>query len=189
MHSHPQHPLRALPRGRGMRTVAVTVAALGTAVAGHVLGGAGMPAPGGIALAALALAAPGWWLARDERGWERLTAAQLTFQLTAHLLFLATSSAQPTVHGHADGADHGLVLIAHLVSAAVAGAWLRRGEQRARALSDRALRILFALVDALLTGTRPRLAPTPVRPRRVLRAGRGTLLRHAIVHRGPPLAA
>lgn len=186
MHSHP-HP--TLPRGRGVRTVAVTVAALGTAVAGHVLGGAGTPEPGGIVLAAMALAVPGWWLARDERGWERLAAAQLVFQLVAHLVFVASSPAEPMAHGHDDGAGPGLMLIAHLLSAAVAGAWLRRGERRARELSERALRILFALVDALLTGTQPRLTPVAVRPGRLPRTGRRIVLRHSIVHRGPPPAS
>jgi hypothetical protein len=187
VHAHPHRSGSALPRGRAVRAAAVTAAALGTAVAGHALGGSGTPAPGGIALAALALAAPAWWLARNERGWERLAAAQLVFQLVAHLIFQAVGPAM--AHGHDEGAGAGVVLVAHLVSAAVAGAWLRHGERRARALAERALRLLSTLVGALLTDCRPRVPGSPVLPRPVLRALVGAMLRHAIVHRGPPRAA
>lgn len=179
---------RALPRGRGARAVGVTAAALGTAVAGHALGG-GSPGAAGIALAALALVAPAWWLARDERGWERLAAAQLALQLVAHAVFALLEPTGPGHAAHDDGAGPGLMLVAHLASAAVAAAWLRRGEQRARALAVRALAMLAALVAALLVGTRPRTPAARVRPRLTPVLGAGALLRHAIVHRGPPLPA
>jgi hypothetical protein len=185
--SRPHRTAPALPRGRGARTVGVTAAALGTAVAGHALGGAGTPEPAGVVLAALALAAPGWWLARDERGWERLAAAQLAFQLAAHVVFTAVEPGQHA--GHGEGAGPGLVLVAHLVSAAVAAAWLRRGEQRARRLATRALALLFALVGALILGTRPRTVAAPPPARRARVPAADTILRHAIVHRGPPLPA
>jgi hypothetical protein len=185
VHSRPLRT-RALPRGRGARAVGVTAAALGTAVAGHTLGGGALD-PGAVLLAVFALAAPAWWLARDERGWERLAAAQLALQLVAHVVF---STVEPGAHaGHDDGAGPGLMLVAHLVSAAVAAAWLRRGEQRARALAVRALAQLFALVGALLVGTRPQTSAAPVRPRSTPSSRVSTLLRHAIVHRGPPLPA
>jgi hypothetical protein len=163
------------------------VTALTTAVAGHALGGAGLPESGGIVLAALALVVPAWWLARDERGWERLAAAQLAFQLAAHLLFQAVDPAMAD-HEQMAGAGPGFVLIAHLVSATVAATWLRSGERHARALSERALRVLFSLVETLVLGARARTTTGPVRrPGRADRRAVGIVLRHTIVHRGPPL--
>ncbi|WP_181780463.1 hypothetical protein [Pseudonocardia pini] len=188
---HPHGPGSALPRGRGARTAAVTATALVTAVAGHVLGGAGLPELGAIVLSLLALVTPAWWLARAERGWERLAAAQLTLQLVAHLVF-ATVGPAAGEHGHGveSGGGPGLVLVAHLVSAAVAAAWLRSGEKRARALSERALRAFLTLLSVWVPGARPhtpaRAVPGPSRPDRSLS---GVVLRHAIVHRGPPQSA
>jgi hypothetical protein len=79
------------------------------------------------------------------------------------------------------------VLVAHLVSAAVAAAWLRSGEKRARAFSERAVRAFLALLAILIPGACPRTpagpALCPPRPDRSLRR---IVLRHAIVHRGPP---
>lgn len=191
-HPHRYGPRRPVPCGRTARTAAVTLTALVTAIGGHVLGGGDLPSPAGVLLALLALAGPGWWLARDERGWERLAAAQLAAQLGAHLLFEATAA--PSVgahaHGHDDGLGPGIVLVAHLASAAVAAAWLRCGERRALELSRRALAALFLLVTALVGRVLPRPAgPVVRRPAPAAPRVRGVRLRHAIVHRGPPLAA
>jgi hypothetical protein len=91
-------------------------------------------------------------------------------------------------HGHGDGLGPGIVLVAHLASAALAAAWLRSGERRAVALSRRALAALFALVTALVGRVLPRRAgPAVRRPAPAAPRVRGVRLRHAIVHRGPPL--
>jgi hypothetical protein len=174
---------RALPCSRGARTLTAAGSALLAAVGGHVVGGGGLPGLPALLLGALVLAGPAWWLARDERGWERLAAAQLAAQLLAHLVFEAAGA----MSEHDAGLGPGFVLVAHVLSAAVAAAWLRAGERRARELSLRALALLFALVGALV-GRLPRLPRAvvvtvePARPR-------GILLRHTIVHRGPPLRA
>ncbi|MCE0766753.1 hypothetical protein LWC35_28165 [Pseudonocardia kujensis] len=185
---HRYGPRRPVPCGRTARTAAVTVTALVTAVGGHALGGGGLPTLPGILLALLGLTGPGWWLARDERGWERLAAAQLAAQLGAHLVFEATADPSAAGHGHGDGLGPGIVLVAHLASAAVAAAWLRSGERRAVALSRRALAALFALVTALVGRGLPRYpGPALRRPASAAPRVREARLRHAIVHRGPPL--
>ncbi|WP_214368122.1 hypothetical protein [Pseudonocardia sp. H11422] len=162
-------------------------AALVTAAGGHLLSAGAAPSLTGLLLAVAAMAGPAWWLTRDERGWERLAAAQLTAQLGSHWVFVLADPA-PTPHTGHGGLGPDLMVLAHLLAAAVAGGWLRCGERRAVALSHRAVAALRRLVTALL-GTRPRSVHSPARCRPdhapILRF-QAAQLRHAIVHRGPP---
>lgn len=177
---------RALPQSRPARALAAVVAALGAAAGGHLLSTGVAPTLIGLLLAAAAMAAPAWWMARGERGWERLAGAQLTAQLGSHAIF-TVAAGSPLEHppGHL-GSD--LVLLAHLLAAAVAGGWLHCGERRAVEMSRRAVAALCRLVAALL-GERPRAARRPARRRPAAPPALrfpAAQLRHAIVHRGPP---
>lgn len=175
-----------LPRSRAGRAVAAVGTAVVTMSGGHLLATDALPPLAGLLLAVVLMAAPAWWLTRDERGWERLAAAQLVAQLGGHALFVVTA-ADPMMH-----AGHGVLgpeiaLLAHVASAAVAGAWLRCGERRAIAAARRAAEVLRRLVSRLLgewrrTGRQVSRRPLRAPVSRVLVA----LLRHSIVHRGPP---
>jgi hypothetical protein len=175
-----------LPRGRVGRTAGAVAAAVVTTSGGHLIGTGAPPPLPGLLLAVALTAVASWWLTRDERGWERLAAAQLGAQLGGHALFVGTA-ADPAVHaGHA-GLGPELVLLAHVLGAAVAGAWLRCGERRAVAAARRAVAALRRLLARLLgewrTARRPaRRRPTGAPVPAVLTAR----LRHSIVHRGPP---
>lgn len=175
-----------LRQGRVGRAAGAVAAAVVTTSGGHLLGTGAPPPLLGVLLALALTTVASWWLTRDERGWERLAAAQLVAQLGGHALFVGTA-ADPTVH-----AGHGvlgpeLVLLAHVLGAAVAGAWLRCGERRAVAAARRAIAALRRLLRRLLAGWCTALRPArrrgPDAPERVSLTPR---LRHSIVHRGPP---
>jgi hypothetical protein len=178
--------LHVLPHGRVGRTAGAVAAALVTTSGGHVLGTAAAPPLPGLLLALALTTVASWWLTRDERGWERLAAAQLGAQLGGHALFVGTA-ADPAVH-----AGHGvlgpeLILLAHVLGAAVAGAWLRCGECRAVAAARRAIAALRRLLTRLLgewRTLRPAAHRRPIgAPVLAVPTAR---LRHSIVHRGPP---
>jgi hypothetical protein len=180
------NPAHVLPQARVARTAAAVAAAGVTTSGGHLLG-TGAPAPlTGVLLALALTTVASWWLTRDERGWERLAVAQLGAQLGGHALFVGTAT-DPAVH-----AGHGvlgpeLVLLVHVLGAAVSGAWLRCGERRAVEAARRAVAGLRRLLCRLLAEWRT--ARPPARRRRVDARARVSLtprLRHSIVHRGPP---
>jgi hypothetical protein len=180
----------ALPQSRLARTVAAVVAALATATGGHLLSTGAPPPATGFLLAAAVLAAPAWWLTRHPRGWERLAVAQLAAQFAGHTLFVVTA-ADPIMH-----AGHGrfgpeLVLLAHVLSAAAAAAWLRCGERRAVAATRRAVAALRRLVARLLCLYRRAVRGAPAKRPTVAPAlgGPAAILRHSIIHRGPPAVA
>ena len=177
---------RGLPHGRAGRTAGATAAAAVTTSGGHLIGTGALPPLPGL-LAALALAAiASWWLTRDERGWERLAAAQLAAQLGGHALFVATA-ADPAAHAGHGALGPELALLAHALGAAVAGAWLRCGERRAVAAARRVAAALRRLVTRLLARWRTARRPAPPRPVAApTRVRIAPLLRHSIVHRGPP---
>jgi hypothetical protein len=177
---------RALPQSRAGRTVGAVVAALAATAGGHLLGTGAAPPLAGLLLAAVLMVGPAWWLTRDERGWERISAAQLVAQLGGHALFVATATDPATHSGHA-GIGPELVLLAHVGGAAVAGAWLRCGERRAVAAARHAVAALRRLLCRLLGEWRSARRPAPRRA--AFAPARGVLvalLRHSIVHRGPP---
>jgi hypothetical protein len=177
---------RALPQSRAARTAAAVVAAGVTTSGGHVLATGAAPPLIGLLVALAVTTVASWWLTRDERGWERLAAAQLAAQLGGHALFVGTAT-DPAVH-----AGHGvlgpeLVLLAHVLGAAVAGAWLRQGERRAVAAARRAVAALRRLLCRLLAEWRTARPPAPRRPADApARISLTPRLRHSIVHRGPP---
>jgi hypothetical protein len=140
----------------------------------------------GLLLAVALAAAAGWWLTRDERGWERLAAAQLGAQLGGHTLFVATATDPATHTGHT-GLGPELVLLVHVVAAATAGAWLRHGERRAIAATRRAVAALRCLLARLWPAIpRCRGVAAPPRPHGSVHSVLISCLRHSIVHRGPP---
>jgi hypothetical protein len=180
------HRAHVLPQSRVGRTAAAVAAAGISTCGGHVLATGHVPPLIGLVLALVLTTAASWWLTRDERGWERLAAAQLVAQLGGHALFVGTAT-DPAVH-----AGHGvlgpeLVLLAHVLGAAVSGAWLRCGERRAVEAARRAVAALRRLLCRLLAEwrtARPQARRRPVdAPARVSLTPR---LRHSIVHRGPP---
>jgi hypothetical protein len=175
-----------LPQGRVGRTAAAVVAAAVTTSGGHLLG-TGVPPPAtGLLLALSLTTVASWWLTRDERGWERLAAAQLAAQLGGHALFVGTAT-DPAVHAGHGALGPELVLLAHVLGAAVAGAWLRCGERRAMAAARRAVaalrRLLFRLLAEWRTARPPARRGLVDAPARIALSPR---LRHSIVHRGPP---
>ena len=177
---------RALPQSRPGRTVAAVVAAMATTSGVHSLATGASPPLTGLLLAVALTAVGGWWLTRDERGWERLAAAQLVAQLSGHVLFVVTATDPVTHAGHGVLGPE-LVLFTHLGGAAVAGAWLRCGERRAIAAARRAVALLRRLVSRLMQDWRRAHTPAMTPPAggspcRFLAAR----LRHSIVHRGPP---
>lgn len=178
---------RALPQSRVGRTAAAVAVAVVTTCGGHLLSTGAPPPLVGLLLTLALTTVTSWWLTRDERGWERLAAAQLGAQLGGHALFVGTAT-DPAVH-----AGHGvlgpeLVLLAHVLGAAVAGAWLRCGERRAVEAARRAVAALRRLVSRLLGEWRAARRPARRRPMDALVRGVLTTerLRHSIVHRGPP---
>ncbi len=188
-------PSSGAPR-RVARTGAAAGVALAAAAGGHLgSGGAALSAPGLLAAAA-ALLAPAWWLAGRERGWGPLAGALFAGQLAAHALFTVTSPAGDAGmhmnpgHHEVGGLPAGLMLLGHLLAAAVGAAWLRRGERRAWAAARRVAAALHQTLSVLLG--RPVQVPADGG---VLRwdAQKGhptqqrAVLRHTIILRGPPL--
>jgi hypothetical protein len=183
----PHAPSCALPQSRPGRTVAAVGAATVATNGGHLLATGAPPPLTGMLLAVALTAVAAWRLTRDERGWERLAAAQLVAQIGGHALFVATASDPATHAGHGVLGPE-LVLLAHVVGAAVAATWLRCGERRAVEAARRAVAALRRLVTRLLSAWRP-AHPAVVTRRTSGAPARGLLaarLRHSIVHRGPP---
>jgi hypothetical protein len=181
-----RHAHRALPQSRPGRAAGAVAAAIATTTGGHLLATGALPPLTGLLLALVVLAVPAWWLAGDERGWERLAAAQVAAQLGAHALFVATAT-DPVVHTghHTIGPE--LVLLTHVAGAAVAGAWLRAGERRAAAAARRVVAALKHLIGNLLRTWHAAHRPAPARRASApVRGVTDARLRHSIVHRGPP---
>ncbi len=177
-------PVRVRPPGlpavppRVLRAGLATALAVVTACAAHV-SGQGSIDVAGVAWAFAALIGPAWWLARRERGWAALALTQLGAQQVAHVALAAAAD-----HSHHVGLGADLMLYAHLVAAALTGAWLRWGERRAWAAVRRYLLVVLALTVV------PTGAPAAVAvPRPPARPSRSRLLRHAVARRGPPLPA
>jgi hypothetical protein len=181
---------------RVTRTGAAAGVTLAAAAGGHLGSGAAALSVPGLLTAAVALVAPAWWLTGRERGWGPLAGALLAGQLAAHALFTATSPAAEAgmhlSHGHhaAGWLPIELMLLGHLLAAAVGAAWLRRGERRAWDAARRAAAALHQTMSMLLG--RPVQVPADgVVLRWNTREGRPVqqrmVLRHTIIQRGPPL--
>lgn len=183
---------------RVARTSAAAGVALAAAAGGHLAAGAAVPSTPGVLAAAGVLALPAWWLTGRERGWGLLAGALVAGQLAAHAML--TMSA-PTGGGQVGAArtqlhesawlPADLMLLGHLLAAAVAAVWLRRGERRAWVVARRATAALDQTLAVLLgpvrvpadLGVRRRdtSQPHPLR--------QPAVLRNTIILRGPPLAA
>lgn len=167
------------------RAAVVTVSATLLGAAGHALAG-GEIRPPGVLLAGLALLGPAWLLAGRERGWIPIAAAQLAGQQAVHTVLESTGGMSMT----GGLLPHELMLHAHTVSAVLVAGWLRRGERHTWAVARRAA---HAVAGWLRRVAAPRPVPTvPVparRPTAFPLARLGTVLRHALVRRGPPTVA
>lgn len=183
---------------RAARASAAAGVALTAAAAGHLAaGGAALSAPGMLA-AAVALALPAWWLTGRERSWGLLAGALIGGQLGAHALFNLTTGTSGQVTELAQGHHQSgwlpadLMLLAHLLAAAVGAAWLRRGERRAWAAARRAAATVHRILAVLLG--RPLQVPADLG---VVRwnacedqpVNQPAVLRNTIILRGPPLGA
>lgn len=177
----------ASPPPRALRAALAVAAAVLVGAGAHTLGG-GTVDVAAAAWTFAALAAPAWWLIGRERGWASLAVAQLVGQQLVHLT-LTSLAGDAHVHG-ALPAD--LMLYAHLLAAALTGAWLRLGERRAWAAARQARDAVAVLLARLiaLAGT-PQVVATPARPAPppVIARRPGALLRHTLARRGPPLPA
>lgn len=178
--------------GRATRTGAMAAVALAAAAGGHLATGAPALSPPGLLATAVVLTVPAWWLTGEERGWGALAAALLAGQSAAHALFTAftPTAATGSVHHEAGWLPVDLMLLGHLLAAAVGAVWLRRGERRAWAAARRAAAALRLTLSMLLS----RPAPVPVDGGGVCRDARQdrpvprrAVLRDTIILRGPPL--
>lgn len=180
--------------GRVVRSGAAAGVALAAATAGHLAsGGTALSVPGTMA-AAGALALPAWWLTGRERGWGPLAGALVAGQLGAHALFTATTTSQMAGPGHHQSGwlPTDLMLLGHLLAAAVGAAWLRRGERRAWTAARRAVSTVHQMVVALLS--RPPQVPPQLdvvrwNARRDQPIKQSKVLRNTIILRGPPPGA
>lgn len=176
------------------RTGAAAGVALAAAAGGHLAaGGMALSAPGMLAATA-ALALPAWWLTGRERGWGLLAGALVGGQLGAHAVFTAAlgTGGQVTEHHQSGWLPTDLMLLGHLLAAAVGAAWLRRGERRAWAAARRAAIVVHQILAVLVS--RPGHVCADV-GRVWWSAGedhpitRSAVLRNTIILRGPPLGA
>lgn len=171
--------LRATVAG-GLATAAGTGA--------HLLSGGTVSTPG--VLGALAgLLVPIWLMAGQERRFAALAGAQLAGQQLVHAwLEWAAAPAAPSGLTHAPLPDD-VSLYGHVLAAAAIAGWLRAGERRLWDASRRAARALAAYWRWAQTHSPGQVAPTLliVRPTEPADVAPGTVLRHVLVRRGPPL--
>jgi hypothetical protein len=170
---------------RAARALVLTCTAVAVAVGAHVAGGGAVDV-GGIAAAFPVLLGLVWSLTDRERGWLPIAGAQLAGQQVVHSILEWGS--HPAAGADALPAD--MVFYAHIAAAALLAAWLRCGERRVWAAARRAIRAVAAHVRFLLglLGYRAPEDPRPSRPRSTtLPAYARTLLRHAVIRRGPPV--
>lgn len=184
---------------RVARMSAAAGVALAAAVGGHLAAGAAVPCTPGVLAAAGVLGLPAWWLTGRERGWGLLAGALAAGQLAAHAVLTMTTptgggqvGAEPAQMHESSWLPADLMLLGHLLAAAVAAVWLRRGERRAWAVARRAAAALDQTLAVLLG--RPVRVPADLGVRRwdtsqphPLR--QPVVLRNTIILRGPPLGA
>lgn len=156
-------------------TAGVVAASLLGGVA-HIAAGGAWSGPG-IALGAVLLTLPTWLLTGKERGWPTISALLFGGQLVVHASF--------AVAGHEITVPSPTMLSYHLITAALVGWWLRRGERALwRAAWKAVAEISEALRRLLDDPLRARTLSAPVRaPSAVQRLA---VLRHAITLRAPP---
>ncbi|MEV6151840.1 MFS transporter [Nonomuraea sp. NPDC052129] len=171
-------PLR-LARSALFAAVCVTLAALA-----HWFADGTLPGPGHLALGAGLVTAGAAALAGREREPVLIAVLLGSAQVLLHGLFSWHDAPAPMPPGHGPATDLGMVLC-HLTAALVTGWWVARGETALWAVLRRlAVRLLQVLAPC---STFPRTAPAPA-----YRSPGGpyeSVLRHAVVRRGPPLPA
>lgn len=169
-------PLR-LARSALFAAVCVTLAALA-----HWFAGGTLPGPGQIALGAGVVTAITAVAAGREREPVLIAVLLGSAQLLLHALF---SWHAPMTPGHGLASDVEMELC-HLTAMLVTGWWVARGETALWSVLRRlAVRVMLILAPCPI---RPPASPTPA-----YLAPSGipyeSLLRHAVVRRGPPLPA
>lgn len=169
-------PLR-LARSALFAAVCVTLAALA-----HWFAGGTLPGPGQIALGAGVVTAITAVAAGREREPVLIAVLLGSAQLLLHALF---SWHAPMTPGHGLASDVEMELC-HLTAMLVTGCWVARGETALWSVLRRlAVRVMLILAPCPI---RPPASPTPA-----YLAPSGipyeSLLRHAVVRRGPPLPA
>ncbi|MEV0349852.1 MFS transporter [Nonomuraea sp. NPDC050680] len=171
-------PLR-LARSALFAAVCVTLAALA-----HWFADGTLPGPGHLALGAGLVTAGAAALAGRERAPVPIAVLLGSAQVLLHALFSWHAAPAPMPPGHRPATDIGMVLC-HLTATLVTGWWLARGETALWALLRRlAVRLLLVLPSC------PVYPLTPPAP--AYRSPGGpydSVLRHAVVRRGPPLPA
>lgn len=170
-----------LPRAAAAAMLATAVGAVA-----HLLGG-GVVTAAGLVGALAGLLVPIWMLAGRERSFAVIAGVQLAGQQLAHAWL--ELSAGPDVLPHLRLPDD-VSLYGHLAAATLVAGWLRAGERRLWAAARRAVQA----VATWLRWARTRRGGAP--PGLVVLAHvdtppthSGTVLRHVLVRRGPPLAA
>ena len=141
-----------------------------------------------------------------ERGLGAISVLVFGAQVGLHLLFTAAEPASasnsmsampgmPAGHGSGQPMDHlsaGMVC-GHVLAALVAAWWLRRGEAAVHRCARRAAACISAPIDVvhrLLVGDHGGFAgPAAVRPPSQPHATGGSLIRFAVIRRGPPALA
>jgi hypothetical protein len=179
----PTHPVY-----RAARSVVFATVCVGLAITGHMMvSRAPVPAPAAVG-GLLALTVIGIALTGTERSLATILTGLLGGQFMLHAVFTAAQEGQHLAHGHGMSSSSGAAAMtfAHVAAAVVSAWWLRRGE---RAVWGLARRIAAALIRPARALRAPSL-PLPAAPRPRAAAtrpgGRGTVLRHVVVRRGPP---
>jgi hypothetical protein len=156
--------------------------------AAHVAAGGTWSAPPIVAVAVL-LFGPLWVLSRRELGLPGIATLLVSGQLVTHAALMFGSAHTPMADTAMPAAPS---LAFHLLAAAGAGWWMRRGERRVWEHARRVLSAVCRCVCHLLHDAPPVdvEAAVVVIPRSRVGTHRGRLaLRHAIVLRGPPAPA
>lgn len=168
---------------RAARALVLTGTAVSVGVGAHVAAGGAMTLRS-VAAAVPVLLALVWSLTDRERGWLPIAGAQLAGQQAVHAIL------DWGAHPAAGGLPADVVLYAHVVAAALLATWLRFGERRVWTAARRAVRMLAAYLRFLvgLLGHHTPVDTRPSRPRSTaVPAHARTLLRHAVIRRGPPI--
>jgi hypothetical protein len=169
-------PATAAPARGARMTVGVLAAVLLGGVA-HIAAGGSWSGPG-IALGALLLTVPTWLLTGSERRWPTISALLFGGQFVVHWSF--------AMAGHEFTVPSPAMLGYHLITAALVGWWLRRGERALWQAARKAVAEISEVLRRLLND--PRTTRTPSLP---VPAGHAVphlaVLRHSIALRAPPV--
>ncbi|MBB2910219.1 hypothetical protein FHS43_001482 [Streptosporangium becharense] len=172
---------------RLVRAAVFSAVCVALAVLGHTAAGGSGPVPWAVAIGGSAVAAAAVLLAGRERSTATISTGLSALQLLLHELFALGDPAGTSLapHPHVKGLGESVgMLAAHLTATLITGWWLSRGEDALWSLLRSAGRRLLAV----LSPPRPPSAPAPsvLRPASAPLPA-GTVLRHSVSRRGPPL--